>query len=334
MILKPNNIYKNILCLTIAVLLSFTEMQFFGEIDIFSPIFLVILGVTVPTIYLYFLPKQDTILIFIYNIVLVFILDLIDMEVNVKLFLISIFFITFLFCQSLFTENARRFKNKKAAHKIYCIILLIFLFIVSFLTFLIYEYILEPNIDDKLELSLMYEEISPEANNQIQSLFDNSSDENTGGGSGGGDLRINLLYVFLLILSILSALVVLYILYRFIRYKIWVVRTKKSSENEKIRRVYTYSLNSLALAGFQKKIHETPLEYMKSIDYDNFPFSKCDFIFLTNAFVSSYYGNNLKHQEESVKLMEFFSSISKCIRKKMGIKKYIFNYLMKIKLCD
>ena len=181
-----NDIFKTVLCLIISVLMTFTEMQFFGNIEIFSPLFLILLSFTVPTIYLYFLPKQDSVLIFIFNIVLVFILDFFGKDVNIGLFLISLFCVVLLFCQSLFTENVRRFKSEKAAYEAYSFVLILFLLVVVVLTFLVYEYILKPNINDKNELSITYEELSPESMDKSTSFFQENSDESMGNEGGGG----------------------------------------------------------------------------------------------------------------------------------------------------
>lgn len=326
-----NNLFKNILCLTIAVLLSLTELQFFGNIEIFSLIFLIILSVTVPTIYLYFLPKQDTILIFIYNIVLAFMLELLGKDFNIGLFLISLFCITLLFCQSVFTENARRFMSKEAAYKAYCMILIFFLLLTVVLTFLIYEYILKPNLNNKLELSILFEDVNPEANDQSQSFFDNNSDENIGdeGGGGAEEPKISFLNILLLFTALLICFAILYIAYKFIRYRIWLEKTLKSSNNEKVYRIYIYILDSLSLLGMQKKSGETPFEYMALCDYDDFPLSELDFSLLTNAFVSTYYGKKEASAEDCDRFIVFLRSISKKLREKMGTKEYVFKYLIK-----
>ena len=233
-----NNIFKTVLCLAISVLMTFTEMQFFGNIDIFSPIFLILLSVTVPTIYLYFLPKQDTVLIFIFNIILVFILDFLGKDINIVLFLVSLFCVVLLFCQSLFTENARRFKTENAAYMPYSFILILFLLLVVILTFIVYEYILKPNINDKNELSFMYEELSPESTDESKSSLQENLDESVGNEGGGGaeEPRNILLFILMLILALLL-LAILYVIYRFARYKLWVRKTMKLPNNEKIRRI-------------------------------------------------------------------------------------------------
>ena len=330
-----NNIFKTVLCLAISVLMTFTEMQFFGNIDIFSPIFLILLSVTVPTIYLYFLPKQDTVLIFIFNIILVFILDFLGKDINIVLFLVSLFCVVLLFCQSLFTENARRFKTENAAYMPYSFILILFLLLVVILTFIVYEYILKPNINDKNELSFMYEELSPESTDESKSSLQENSDESVGNEGGGGaeEPRNILLFILMLILA-LFLLAILYVIYRFARYKLWVRKTMKSPNNEKIRRIYTYILNSLALAGLHKKPGETPFEYLEDFDYNKFNFSESGFSLLTNAFVATYYGRYEASDNECQVCVDLFHSISKCAKVALGRKKYIFNYLPKLKLCE
>lgn len=332
-----NNLFKSVLCLAISVLLTFTEMQFFGDIDIFSPIFLVLLSVTVPTIYLYFLPKQDTILIFLFNIVLVFILDFLGKDVNIVLFIVSLFCVILLFCQSVFTENARRFKTEKTAYKTYLFILILFLSLTAILTFLVYEYILKPNINDKNELSITYEKLNPEVNDESMSFFQENSDESVGNEGGGGDAEETenvLVFILMLILALLVCLGILYLIYRFARYRLWVRKTLKSPNNEKIRRIYTYILNSLALLEIHKKPGETPFEYLESFDYDKFPFSESGFRSLTNVFVSTYYGRHEASDQECERCIDLFHSMSGCVIKTVGRKKYLFNYLLKIKLYE
>jgi len=326
-----NDIFKTVLCLIISVLMTFTEMQFFGNIEIFSPLFLILLSFTVPTIYLYFLPKQDSVLIFIFNIVLVFILDFFGKDVNIGLFLISLFCVVLLFCQSLFTENVRRFKSEKAAYEAYSFVLILFLLVVVVLTFLVYEYILKPNINDKNELSITYEELSPESMDKSTFFFQENSDESMGneGGGGGAEDPENILAFILKLISALLILAVFYLIYRVVRYKLWVRKTLRSSNNEMIRRIYLYILNSLTLVGLRKKYGQTPFEYLEGFDYDKFNFSESGFRILTNTFVSTYYGKHEASDSECRVCIDLFRSVSKCAREALGTKKYMFNYLTK-----
>lgn len=329
-----NNIFKTALCLAISVLMTFTEMQFFGDIDIFSPIFFILLIVTVPTVYLYFLPKQDTVLIFIFNIILIFILDFLGRDINISLFLVSLFCVVLLFCQSLFTENARRFKTENASYMAYSLILIIFLILIVMLTFLVYEYILKPTINDKNELSFMYEELSPESTDESTSSIQENSNEGSGNGGGGDENPQKTLTIILKLILAFFILTIVYLLYKFTMYKLWISKTLNLPNNEKIRRIYTYILNSLTLAGVGKKSGETPFEYFKDFDYDKFNFSESGFKILTNTFVATYYGTYEASDAECQVCIDLFYSISKCARKALGMKKYMFNYLLKLKLYE
>jgi len=327
-----NNIFKNLLCLMIAVLLSLTELQFFQGAEIFSVIFLLILAVTVPTVYLYFLPKQDTVLIFIFNIILVYILDVLGKTVNVKLLLASLFCVCLLLFQSVFTENAKRFKSKQVPYRAYCLILILFLSAAVMASYSIYEYILKPSMDDKV----LY--IGGTAEEQVESEHNNANvnqEKNKDGGGGGPEEakpKINVLRLIAWIIACAIVSAILYLLYRLIRYEIWLRRTLRAPNNEKIRRLYIYILNSLALCGFPKDPWQTPIEYLALCNGDDFPFLKTEFRFLTATFISAYYSNRQVNEDECHRCVGFFRSASKYIRQSMGARGYLFGYLLKHKL--
>lgn len=334
MIINLNNLFKNILCLLIAVLLSLTELQFFDDGEIFSVVFLFILAVTVPTIYLYFLPKQDTVIIFIYNIVLVFVLDVLGKNVNIKLFLISLFCVCLLLFQSVFTENAKRFRSKQAAYRQYCLVLILFLSVTVLLSFLIYKYILLPNMHDKSELSLLYSDSTSEETVEVnQNYFNNSSDKDKGGNGGGGSEEprpeVNILRLAVLIATFAGCFVILYLLYRIARYKLWLRKTLKSSSNEQVCRLYRYILNSLAACGLSRRLSETPFEYLALSDSDSFPFLKTEFRFLTNTFVAACYGRQDVSKAECDRCLKLFHSVPESLIKSIGIRGYLFRYLLR-----
>lgn len=328
-----NSLFKNILCLLISVLLSLTELQFFDDAEIFSAVFLFILAVTVPTIYLYFLPKQDTVIIFIYNIVLVFILDLLGKNVNIKLFLLSLFCVCLLLFQSVFTENAKRFKSGHAAYKKYCFVLVLFLSVTVLLSFLIYEYILLPNMHDKAELSLLYANSTAETIETNQNLFNSSPDKDKGGAGGGGSEEpkpeIDIWRLMTLIAIFALCFAILYLLYRLARYKLWLRRTLRSPCNEQVCRLYRYILNSLALCGFRRKLSETPFEYLDLSDTEGFPLLKTEFRFLTDTFVAAFYSSREISEGECERCIKLFRSVSKSLMERMGIRGYLFSYLLK-----
>lgn len=331
-----NNLFKNILCLFISVLLSFTELQFFEDAEIFSVVSLLILSVTVPTIYLYFLPKQDTVIIFIYNIVLVFILDVLGKNVDIKLFLMSLFCICLLLFQSVFTENSKRFKSKNVAYRKYSLVLITFLSVTVLLSFLIYEYILLPNMHDKSELSLSYANSTTEETIETnQNYFNNSPDKNKGGAGGGGSEKpkpeINILRLVKIIAIFALCLVVLYFLYRFARYKLWLRKTLRMPFNEQVCRFYCYIVNSLASCGFQRKSSNTPFEYLDASDTSEFPLLETEFKFLTNTFVKAFYSNREISKGDCERCLELFKSVSKSLIESMGMKDYLFHYLLKFK---
>ncbi len=320
---STSKLFRNILCLVIALLLSFTELQFFEDVGIFSAIFAIILLLTLPTVYLYILPKQDTVLIFLYNIILVFILDLLGRKVNIILFLISLFCICLLLCQAIFSENAKRFKAEKAPFLSYVIILIIAMTLVSVGTYAIYEYILKPNMNDKLELSIMYEQ-EPEQN------YEKPPDPNEGG--GGQSNKIDFLRLLMAAIMLAVCLIILYLLYRMIKYGVWFYKTKKSENNESIRRIYVYIIDSLSLYGIEKGRGETPYEYLALCNEKGLPVSIAEMEFLTEIFVETYYGQKKAADKERDRCLEFFGSVAGSLKESLGMRKYLFEYLLKKKL--
>ncbi len=319
--IRGSSLLRNILCFAIAMLLSLTELQFFENVSIFSAIFAIILLLTLPTVYLYILPKQDTVLIFLYNIILVFILDLLGRNVNIALFLVSLFCVCLLLCQSIFTENAKRFNSEKAPFTAYVLILIVALTIVSVSSYLIYEYILKPNMNDKFELSFDYE----------QSQEQNIEKPNEGAGEGGGGQKREIDFLKLIVATaiIAACIILLYVLYRIMKYAVWLVRTKKSANNEMIRRIYTYIIDSLNLYGIVKTPGATPYEYLALCNEEDFPVSKTEMKFLTHIFVETYYGKKTAYKDECKRCMKFLHSISSSFRKSLGMRRYLFEYLLK-----
>lgn len=321
--MSASNFFRNILCFIIALLLSFTELQFFEDAGVFSAIFAIVLVVTLPTVYLYILPKQDTVLIFLYNIILVFILDLLGRNVSIMLFLVSLFCVCLLLCQAIFTENAKRFNAEKVPYLIYVFILVLAMTLVSVGTYLIYEYILKPNMNDKLELSLMYEQ-EPEQN------FEEPPPANEGG--GGQRREIDFLKLFIYAIAFAACFIVLYIIYRMMKYDVWLVKTKKSENNELIRRIYVYILDSLNLYGIEKGLGETPYEYLAQCSKIDLPVSETEMEFLTEVFVETYYGERKAADNERKRCIEFLDSVSASFRNSLGMRRYLFEYLLKKKV--
>ncbi len=316
-----SNLFRNVLCFAIALLLSFTELQFFENVGVFSAIFIIILMLTLPTVYLYILPKQDTVLIFLYNIILVFILDLLGRNVNIALFLVSLFCVCLLLCQSIFTENAKRFKVEKAPFAAYVLILVIALTVVSAGAYIIYEYILKPNMNDKFELSLTYE--------QSQELNVEKPSAGAGEGGGGQKREIDFLKLIATGFIIAACLILLYVIYRIMKYAVWLIKTKKSTNNEMVRRIYAYILDSLDLYGIGKIPGATPYEYLAICNESELPVSKTEMEFLTGIFVETYYGKKEAGEEECKRCMKFLHSVSGGFRKSLGMRRYLFEYFLK-----
>lgn len=329
---RANNILKNILCLTIAFLVSFMEMQFFdGDGNLIINIMILLL--TVPTIYLYFLPKHETMIIFIYCIVLVYILDYLGKDVNIKLLLLTLFSIVLLFAQSVYTANVKATKNKKPAYLKYLGILILVLLLVTTFSFLIYEYILRPNINDQNKLALVYEPLDQqeeESNQSLENEVNNSS--GSGGSGGGGGILDNIDWFKLLkylLLFILIAILV-YLMYKYIKYRIWLNNTLNLPINQQVIEFYKYFLKSLSILGLSKKPSSTALEYLKVLSSKNFPFSKDRFKKLTDSFILAKYSSQVIEQKDYEIILDSFYSISKDIREEIGMKDYLFKYLIKL----
>lgn len=324
--ISGSNLLRNILCFAIALLLSFTELQFFEDVGVFSAIFAIILLLTLPTVYLYILPKQDTVLIFLYNIILVFILDLLGRNVNIALFLVSLFCVCLLLCQSIFTENAKRFKAEKAPFTAYVLILVAALAVVSAGAYVIYEYIMKPNMNDKFELSLIYE----------QSQEQNVEKPNAGAGEGGGGQKREIDFLRIIVTGFIIAvcLMLLYVIYRIMKYAVWLMKTKKSPNNELVRRIYAYILDSLGLYGIGKISGATPYEYLAVCSESDLPVSKTEMEFLTGIFVETYYGKKEAEEAECKRCMKFLHTVSGGFKKSLGMRRYLFEYLLKKRITE
>lgn len=333
---KINNIFKNLLCLLIAVLVSFMEAQFFSGTSIYSIALIMVLILTVPTIYLYFLPKHETMIIFLYNIILVYLLDFLGKDVDIKLFLVTLFFVVLLFTHSIYTANAEKTKLKKPAYLAYGITLSVILLIVSIVTFNIYEHILKPNVNEQNQLALVYQNRDT-SNNDISNIQKEEVDNNSGGNGGGGggssiDEPIDFKYVLKWILMILLILIIYYVLHRIIKYRLWLRKTLKLPKEQQIIVFYKYFLSSLSILGLKKSRGETPYEYMDICEKEEFPFNRYGFEKLTDNFIKCKYGGKKILDNDYNDILEYFYSISKSIRENIGIKNYLTKYLVKIKI--
>nr|WP_312666969.1 hypothetical protein [Tissierella praeacuta] len=331
---RMNNIFKNILCLLIAILVSFMEVQFFSETSVYSIALIVVLGLTIHTIYLYFLPKHETMIIFLYNIILVYLLDFLGKKVDIKLFLVTLFFIVLLFAHSLYTANAQKTKLKNPSYLGYIITLVIILLIVSLFTLYIYEYILKPNVNEHNQLALVYENRN-NSNEEMNNIQEKEVDNNSGGNGGGGgsiDEPIDIKAIIKWIIIILFILIAAYILYRIIKYRLWLMKTLKLSREEQVIIFYKYFLRALSVLGFEKSRGETPYEYMHICESQDFPFDKYRFGKLTDGFINCKYGGKSIVNGEYEEILEYFYSISKSIRENIGIKDYLTKYLIKVKV--
>lgn len=335
--LKANNIFKSSLCLLIAILISFMEVQFFSGTSLYSIALVLVLLVTIPIIYLYFLPKHETMIIFLYNIILVYLLDFLGKKVNIKLFLITLFFIILLFSHSLYTANAKKTGLKKPAYLGYILILVVILLIVSLSTLYIYEYILKPNVNDQNQLALVYQN-KDDSNSNINNMQEEDVDNNAGGSAGGGggsdiDEPIDFKSLIKWFLIGLLILIITFVLYRIIKYRLWLMKTLKLPKKDQVTIFYKYFLASLSIIGLEKFKEETPYEYMSYISKnDKFPFQEVEFINLTDKFVKCKYGGKDISDNEYDEILQYFYSISKSIRKSLGIKNYFTKYLIKQKI--
>jgi hypothetical protein len=228
-----------------------------------------------------------------------------------------------LLCQAIFTENAKRFNAEKVPYLIYVFILVLAMTLVSVGTYLIYEYILKPNMNDKLELSLMYEQ-EPEQN------FEEPPPSTEGGGGQRRD--IDFLKLFIYAIAFAACFIVLYIVYRIMKYAVWLLKTKKSANNELIRRIYVYILDSLNLYGIKKGLGETPYEYFALCSKIDLPVSETEMEFLTEVFVETYYGERKAADNERKRCIEFLDSVSASFRNSLGMRRYLFEYLLKKKV--
>jgi hypothetical protein len=96
-----------------------------------------------------------------------------------------------------------------------------------------------------------------------------------------------------------------------------------------IRRIYAYILNSLVLYGISKDSGTTPYEYLIICNENDLPVSKTEMEFLTDIFVETYYGKKEAGENECRRCMKFLRTISGGLKKSLGMRKYLFEYLLK-----
>lgn len=301
------------------------QIQLFEDTSIYNIASVLVFLLTIPTIYLYFIPKHETMILVLYSFVLVFILDFLGKDVNIVLLLATLFSIFLLFTHSLYTANAKRTKMENPDYLTYLILLLVILFLVSLMSFFIYEKILKPNVNEKQQLEIMF--LDKESNESENELEEEDIDSSGGASGGGSSEPINFIQFFKIILLLFLTILIIWLLYKIIRYINWKYKLSKSSKENQVELIYMYVLNSLCILKMGKQAGETPIEYFK-FNSKNLPINNEGFKLLTNEYIRIKYGNKRLNDKHYNIIMMFFSNIYKDLVKNIGVKRYII-YLIK-----
>ncbi len=309
------------------------EAEFFSDTSIYYPALAVLLVITVPIIYLYFLPKHETMILFLYTIILVYILDLVGKDVNISLFLVTLFSILILFTHSLYTANAIRTGHKKPNFIFYLILLTIIFGVNGLLSLGVYEYVLKPNVNEKNQLYIAFEDKSQ--SNEV--LSDSEQDNNSGGGGSGGAVEepIDWLNILKYLLLLILLFILLYLVYRFIKYRLWVRKLNKMSYEDQIITIYSYIIMSLGIVGIEKKPSQTAyefVEYLKTIDVEHFPYDLNEFFDVTESFIKVSYSGKTIDEKAYGEVKRFFKDIASSMKSFLGYRKYFTSYIFKIQL--
>jgi len=213
------------------------------------------------------------------------------------------------------------------------VILSAILLLVSLFSFLIYEYILKPNVNEQNKLALVYESVDSRQED-ISDIKEEEINSSSGGGGGGGGSKIeepiDIVRILKYLLILLLLILVIYIICKYLKHRLWLRKTLKLSKKEQVIEFYKYFLRTLLVLGLGIENGQTALEYMEISKNENFPYEGGRFINLSRLFMETKYGNRDIGEDDYEEILNYFYSISRSIRKKFGLRNYIFSYLFKI----
>ena len=342
--MKPTffRLVQSLLCLAAGVLLSVIELGFFGGAGIISIPFLIILIVTAPAVFLYVRSGSSAVFIFIYTVCIFFLLELLNSGINIIVLLACLFTLVLLHGLTILGQSAEKSHVKKPAYSLNFLIVLICAAVAAVSTFQIYDHVLRSNLPESQKYALLNREYiasnqnTPE-NESVTADPPDGQTAQTGIRKGDGDIAPPrtppgsiLIPGAIIVVAAAVCVVTTVVLYKYFKYRKWLKKTLASPPETQVLEFYTYFLCSLAVCGYPRKTHETPIEYLDNTQMDGFPLPAARFGEVTGAFVASQYGGKEISSSACESCRSLFCSLPALVKAKMGRRFYYLRYIRKM----
>jgi hypothetical protein len=323
----------NAVCIASGVLLSVLEAQLFSDSPYLRFLFAAILCATVLIVFVYFISGNSAVFLMLYTIILTYILDILDKNVDIRVLLACLACLGLLYAQSHFRANSERFCTPDPAFGAYFLILLICFALAAFSAFWIVHNVLEPRLPER-ELTLL-QQIEEEIQAPESTPPPSQDTQGGGGGQGGGGAPAAFPWHLLLraipaVLGLALAALLLWLLFLRVRYRLWLRRTRRAPLSRQLCEFYRYILCALALYGYPRQAQETPFEYLRVTQNGDFPLPPEKFAAVSRAFVATSFGEKSVSPADHQACLALFRLISVNFKKSLGLRRYTLRYLVKM----
>lgn len=329
-----------LLCIVAGVLLSLLELRFFQGSGPTLRIFLVIAALTIPAVFLYRRSRTSVFFPLLYTVGLVLILEALGLRGKLWVPLACLFVLALLYMQTQLAESARRAgRTGSSAPGPAFAAALICGMLVMLSTVQIYKTVLVPQLPEKPAVTVYpgrTGQPEPERTAPPQPL----SREKPAAGDAGREARTSLAppadwgtpLKWLLLLAAAAAAGVLLGMaaFQYIRYRSWRNRVLAAPKQRQISAFYRYFLRCLAACGCPRAPGETPLEYLRQAETEDFPLPMEAFGTATQAFLASFYGGKEVSSEAYEDSLVLFQSAPGRVKANKGRKFYYLHYLRKM----
>ncbi len=339
-------IFRIVISLIVAGHIVIMELALLTSLQI-DGVFLrtAVLLATVLAVLLLSLTRFFIIPLFLYNISLYFIRDLLNEEINPALLLSSMAFIAVLLISQVYRGTEKNQATPKHAKPSYILTLAVLFLVVISGVSLLFNGLLVPNIPESAKFYLIKpgevaEKASPVENPDIKNeeflsmessdTLDYTIEVNDAAGSTVIPIFKYINFFCLLTAVFLLALIFLLsvALVQFVRYKRQERFILQAAPADQAILIYRYALSMLARYGWNKEEGMTPYEFAARAESD-FPFPTYEFQALTQTFVEAKYGQYPVTDTARNACLEFYRSIPLALKVVRGTLRYYIEAILK-----
>lgn len=336
---------RALLSLLTGVFLSLIELGFFQDAEVLSLPFLAVAALTVPAVFLYLRSRESVLFLLSYALILTFALEGLGRRVVLWHLLACLFVLALLYIQTQLMESAKQAESGVSGASLAFPAALLCCVLAALSTVQIYRLILVPNLPETQKFALLIPPISTEAPTPQGESADTPNvppPDNHGGLMEGAPgeaqnpplkLPTQRIRPGMLLMALAAAGLCLLAgaaAFRYLRYRRWMRRIMALPRQEQIVEFYRRCLRCLALCGWARQSHETPLEYLEHAHTGGFLFPPAQFGVVTKAFLASFYGRKDISADWYETCLALFSSAPRLVREKKGKRFYYLHYLRKM----